>query len=75
METEREMERLRHDLELKRLEAEMMQNAPPGRAVAKAKVPNLLAFVDGKDNLDSYLQRFERFATSNDWQKDTWRHL
>ena len=35
-------------------------------------VPNLPAFLDGKDNLDSYLQRFERFATSNDWQKETW---
>ena len=49
-----------------------MQNAPPVRAVVKAKVPSLPAFVDSKDDRDSYVQRFERFATSNDWQTNTW---
>ena len=37
-----------------------------------AKLPKLPAFVDGKDDLDSYLQRFERFAKSNNWDESTW---
>ena len=28
--------------------------------------------MDGKDDLDSYLLRFERFATTNKWNKDGW---
>lgn len=30
----------------------------------RAKAPKLPSFVDGKDDLDAYLQRFERFATT-----------
>ena len=37
-----------------------------------AKLPKLPAFVDGKDDLDSYLQRFERFAKTNNWDESTW---
>ena len=29
-----------------------------------AKAPKFPSFVDGKDDLDAYLQRFERFATT-----------
>ena len=32
-------------------------------AVARTEAPVLPGFVDGKDNLDSYLLRFERYAT------------
>ena len=39
---------------------------------AVTKTPGLLGFVDGKDNLDNYLLRFERFATIAGWQRDTW---
>ncbi|XP_073242186.1 uncharacterized protein [Porites lutea] len=35
----------------------------------RAKAPKLLSFVDGKDDLDAYLQRFERFATTAKWEK------
>ena len=35
-----------------------------------AKKPKLPAFVDGKDDLDAYLARFERTATSNGWARD-----
>ena len=28
--------------------------------------------MDGKDDLDSYLQRFERFANANKWDKAIW---
>ena len=32
----------------------------------------LPGFVDGEDNLDNYLLRFERYATIVGWQRDTW---
>ena len=37
-----------------------------------AKAPKLPSFVDGKDDLDAYLQRFERFATTAKWEKTGW---
>ena len=61
-----------HELELARL--------AQGRNVAeraelredRAKTPKLPSFVDGKDDLDAYLQRFERFATTAKWEKTGW---
>ena len=38
----------------------------------RAKAPKLPSFVDGKDDLDAYLQRFERFAETAKWKKDGW---
>ena len=37
----------------------------------KMNCPKLPTFVDRKDDLDSYLNRFERFAKSNGWNKAT----
>ena len=37
-----------------------------------ATVPKLPAFVDGKDDLDAYLQSFERFANTAKWHKTGW---
>ena len=61
-----------HELELARL--------GQGRNVAeraelredRAKAPKLPSFVDGKDDMDAYLQRFERFATTAKWEKTGW---
>ena len=36
------------------------------------KVPKLPAFIDGTDDLDSYIQRFERFARVNNWNREDW---
>ena len=36
------------------------------------KIPKLPPFSDGKDNMDSYLKRFERFATNAKWPKEEW---
>ncbi|CAH3022482.1 unnamed protein product [Porites evermanni] len=38
----------------------------------RAKAPKLPSFVDGKDDLDVYLQRFERFATTAKGEKTGW---
>jgi hypothetical protein len=67
-----------HEVELKRLESERHRNSPTnstdggsGDGVAK-RTPKLPAFVDGKDDIDSYLQRFERFAKHQRWERTEW---
>ena len=65
----------RHELEMKRLELEQTHQGPGTQAPNKenrAKAPKLPSFVDGKDDLDAYLQRFERFATTAKWEKAGW---
>ena len=37
-----------------------------------AKAPKIPAFNEGKDEMDSYLLRFERYATAQKWEPDTW---
>ena len=66
-------EQRKHELEMRQLDLEIAQRQPQAEAGSvKAKVPKLPAFVDDKDDLDSYLQRFERFAASNGWARGTW---
>ncbi|KAJ8046591.1 hypothetical protein HOLleu_05316 [Holothuria leucospilota] len=36
------------------------------------KAPKLPKFEDGKDNMDAYLTRFERYADSRKWKKRSW---
>ena len=38
----------------------------------KPKLPRLPAFADGKDDLDSWLLRFERFPNTSGWPKENW---
>ena len=38
----------------------------------KAKSPKLPPFCDTRDNIDSYLQRFERYAQSQIWPTEDW---
>ena len=37
-----------------------------------SKIPKIPAFSDDKDLIDSYLQRFERFAEINKWEREEW---
>ncbi|XP_077870193.1 uncharacterized protein LOC144363232 [Saccoglossus kowalevskii] len=63
----------KHELEMKQLELKgALSRSPDSRYTDLAKSPKLPAFVDGKDELDSYLLRFERFAASNEWDKSKW---
>ena len=41
-------------------------------AVARTKAPVLPGFVDGKDDMDSYLLRFERYTTVAGWERSDW---
>ena len=38
----------------------------------KPKLPRLPVFVDGKDDLNSWLLHFERFANTSGWPKENW---
>ena len=60
-----------HELEIARLAVENAEGGPEVRE-DRAKAPKLPSFVDGKDDLDAYLQRFERFAETAKWKKDGW---
>ena len=60
-----------HELEIARLAVENADGRPEVRE-DRAKAPKLPSFVYGKDDLDAYLQRFERFAETAKWKKDGW---
>ena len=60
-----------HELEIARLAVENVDGRPEVRE-DRAKAPKLPSLVDGKDDLDAYLQRFERFAATAKWEKTGW---
>ena len=70
-----ELEKLRLKNEAKRLAVEQqveerhIDRRPVG---GRVKLPELPSFTDGKDDLDSYLLRFERYATVAEWNRDSW---
>ena len=64
------------EMELKAQQAQAQATAssattPPTRN-KDAKSPKLPSFIDEKDELDSYLLRFERYAENAGWEKETW---
>ena len=56
-----EVAKREHELELAHLGQGNLDERPRDRE-DRAKAPKFPLFVDGKDDLDAYLQRFERFA-------------
>src|SRR5260221_8316885 len=71
-----------HDLEMRRLdlEAQVRVREPPagvaeGNAGARFRGPKLPVFDEVKDNLDSFLHRFEIFAVSQNWSRDLWANF
>ena len=63
-----------HELEMKRLELNVATPGTPQepRSDQSARAPKLPAFNENTDKMDAYLERFERFAKNNKWQKDVW---
>ena len=61
-----------HELELARLGQGRNDTERAEVREDRAKAPKLPSFVDGKDDLDAYLRRFERFATTAKWEKTGW---
>ena len=71
---EAEKELAHKELELKAQQNQASTNlavTPPPRN-KDAKSPKLPSFLDEKDELDSYLLCFERYAENASWEKDTW---
>ena len=54
--------------------AELLNREGPreNERVNGGRSPKLPSFVDGKDDLHSYLQRFERCARVNNWSEEDW---
>ena len=66
-----EIAKREHELELARIAATNGDGHTAERD-DRAKAPKLPSFVDGKDDLEAYLQRFKRFAETAKWKKDGW---
>ena len=65
-----QLQEKQHEDELEKLEAQKALTQP--RETIKAKSPRIPPFNEGKDEMDSYLLRFERYATAQKWEPDTW---
>ncbi len=64
-----------HEKEMKALELENRQASTPETNQSnsrRASAPKLPFFNESRDDLDAYLERFERFATSQNWPQDEW---
>ena len=79
IEAAKEQAKIDKELKLKEMELQAQQaqatassgTAPPPHN-KDAKSPKLPSLIDEKDELDSYLLRFERYAENASWEKDTW---
>ena len=78
-EAEREARRLKLELQLQ-IE-QVRQNGADGNqrqerigapAQVKAPLPKLPKFDESKDHMDAFLERFERFATCQEWPREGW---
>ena len=65
-----QLQEKQHEDELEKLEAQKALTQP--RETNKAKSHRIPAFNEGKDEMDSYLLRFKRYATAHKWEPDTW---
>ena len=67
---ERELQKLKMELEL---ELERNKHRESQVEIRKsAKAPKLPQFHEDKDDIDAYLERFERYAKAQDWKKEEW---
>ena len=60
------------EIELAKINADSKTAKTVKNPDIKVKIPKLPPFNEGKDNMDSYLKRFERFATNAKWPKEEW---
>ena len=71
IEAEKELTLREMELKAQDQASASLATTPPPRN-KDAKSPKLPSFIDEKDELDSYLLRFERYAENASWEKDTW---
>ena len=75
------IEELKAQIEIKKIRAQAGVKTVGGAAdratgiyadQVKRRLPKLNGLVDGKDDSDSWLLRFERFASTSGWPKENW---
>ena len=81
-EKQREAKKMEMEMAARRVELQMrhleLQSATERLGVVKVSQPvggvvaKIPKFIDAKDDLDSYLQRFEKFSRSSKWKQDSW---
>jgi hypothetical protein len=79
LENEKEANEKRLELERNRIQAEQeMQERKHQHEIAareqgnRARLPKLATFVEGKDELDAYLDRYEKYAEMARWPREDW---
>ena len=75
-EVEQQKVREQHEFEIRKLEIstnnDSRQNLSQHTPVARIKIPKLPEFKESNNDLDAYLERFERYAKANNWPEDQW---
>ena len=61
-----------HEIQLRTMKLQTNQFNDGRQRSDNKRGLKLPAFVDGTDEIDSYLQRFERFARANEWEREKW---
>ena len=70
-EREYNLAKLEREKELAEAKAKV-QDVGVKHEVGTVRGPKIPCFIDSREDLDSYLKRFERLAKANGWQEDTW---
>lgn len=72
-ENEIKMKQAQHAHEMEVLEFKVKSGVSTvDSEMIKPKGPKLPVFDEGKDEMDSYLHRFERYATAQNWKHELW---
>ncbi|XP_033731328.1 uncharacterized protein LOC117320952 [Pecten maximus] len=73
LQEQRAVQEHKRQMELLAKQSELgpIQIGAEAKPASFVKAPKLPYFDDGKDNIDSYLQRFDRYATTQKWNKET----
>ena len=76
IEREESDKRREHELAMERCRLEASErihrNTNNNNATATSRLPRLPEFDDSKDDLDSWLTRFENFALRSEWKREDW---
>ena len=70
-----ERERVKREQELTQLKLDLERekgSSGNGSSVPHVRPPKLPTFDEAKDNLDTYLNRFERYANAQSWPQSSW---
>lgn len=67
-----EKELVAMQIDLEKIKLETAKGNPGNTEKSRAPAPRLPEFRENQDDMDAYLQRFERYAAAQGWQKSDW---